>query len=76
MSDLKLYRPVADGLEPSAVHEKNWRRRLRSRRWRVAPLDNPEGEPVGPLGGIMFFGGLALLTLVLLLVGYGIRFWG
>jgi hypothetical protein len=72
---LKLYRPVPGGLEPSPVQEKNWRRRLRSRRWNAAPLENPEVHPVGPLGGILFFGGLALLTLVILLAGYGLRVW-
>ena len=76
MSDLKLYRPVPGGLEPSPVEQKNWRGRLRSRRWAPAALENPEARPVGPLGGILFFGGLALLTLIVLLVGYGTRFWG
>jgi hypothetical protein len=30
---------------------------------------------IGPLGGILFFGALALLTLVVLLAGYGLRVW-
>lgn len=72
---LKLYRPVPGGLEPSPVEDKNWRRRLRSRRWRAAALENPEIHAVGPLGGLLFFGGLGLLTLVVLLVGYGVRLW-
>ncbi|MBA2255107.1 MAG: hypothetical protein H0W07_08345 [Chloroflexi bacterium] len=73
---LKLYRPVPGGLEPGPVEQKDWRGRLRSRRWRAAPLENPEGQPVGPLGGVLFFGALALLTLIVLLIGYGTGFWG
>lgn len=73
---LKLYRPTPGGLEPSPVVDRNWRRRLRSRRWRPAALENPEVAPVGALGGVLFIGGLALLTLVLLLIGYGTGFWG
>jgi hypothetical protein len=72
---LKLYRPVPGGVEPGPVQEKDWRRRLRSRRWKAAPLENPEVGRIGPLGGILFFGALALLTLVVLLAGYGLRVW-
>jgi hypothetical protein len=72
---LKLYRRVPGGLEPNPVEDKDWRRRLRSRRWAAAPLENPEVRPVGVLGGILFFAGLALLTLVILLVGYSARLW-
>lgn len=73
---LKLYRPVTSGLEPSPVEEKSWRHRLRSSRWNAAPLENPEGREAGPLGAILLFGGLAALTFVLLVIGYGIGFWG
>jgi hypothetical protein len=73
---LKLYRPVPGGVEPSPVEEKNWRRRLRSRRWRAAALENPEVAPIGALGGVLFFAGLAVLTLIVLLLGYGTGFWG
>ena len=73
---LKLYRPVPGGLEPSPEEDTNWRGRLRSRRWRPAALSNPESAPVGALGGVLFFASLALLTLIVLLVGYGTGFWG
>ncbi len=72
---LKLYRPVPGGLKPGPSEPGDWRRRLRSRRWRVARLHNAERDPVGPLGGILFFGGLALLTFILLVLGYGTGFW-
>ena len=73
---LKLYRPVPGGLRPSPVEQRNWRGRLRSRRWAPAPLENPERQPVRPLGGVLFFGALAVLTFVLLVFGYGTGFWG
>lgn len=73
---LKLYRPTPGGLEPSPVEQQDWRRRLTSRRWRAAPLSNPDVKAVGPGGAVLFFGGLLLLTFVLLLVGYGSGFWG
>ncbi len=72
---LKLYRPVPGGLKPRPPDDKNWRRQLRSRRWRAAPLENPEGKPLGPLAGVLFFGGLAALTFILLVLGYGTGFW-
>ena len=73
---LKLYRPSPGGLEPSPVEHRDWRRRLRSRRWRAAPLGNPDVEAVGPNGAVLFFGSLLLITFVLLLLGYGTGFWG
>jgi hypothetical protein len=73
---LKLYRPGPEGMEPTPVEQRNWRGRLRSRRWDVAPLDNPEVAPTSPLMGVAFFIGLAVLTFVLLLLGYGTGFWG
>ncbi len=73
---LKLYRPSRGGLEPGPVEQKNWRRRLRSPRWRAASLENPEGTLTSPLAGAAFFLALALLTFVVLVVGYGTGFWG
>lgn len=72
---LKLYRPVPGGLEPSPVEQKNWRARLRSPRWHAAELGNPEGTETSPRAAALFFAALALLTFVLLLLGYGTGFW-
>ncbi|CAN5612449.1 hypothetical protein BH20CHL6_BH20CHL6_12330 [soil metagenome] len=72
---LKLYRPAPGGLEPSPVQDPNWRRRLRSRRWGAAPLANPEAPPTSAKGVALLFVGLAILTFVLLLIGYGTGFW-
>ncbi len=73
---LKLYRPTRDGLEQRPVEARNWRAQLRSRRWRAPPLENSEKNPPSALVGVLFFGGMAFLTFVLLLLGYGTRFWG
>lgn len=72
---LKLYRPTAAGLEPAPVEERNWRRRLRSRRWRAAPLANPEAAATSTRAVALVFVALLILTFVVLLVGYGSGFW-
>jgi hypothetical protein len=72
---LKLYRPVPGGLEPNPDADRNWRRRLRSRRWRAARLDNPEALEASPYGAVLLFGSLAVLTFVVLVFGYGIGLW-
>ncbi|HSH21788.1 MAG TPA: hypothetical protein VK992_04110 [Candidatus Caenarcaniphilales bacterium] len=73
---MKLYRPGPEGLEPNPVEVRNWRRRLRSRRWQAAPLTNPEAAPTSTGMAVLFWLGLAGLTFFVLLVGYGIGFWG
>ncbi len=73
---LKLYRPDPDGgLEPAPVQTGDYRRELRSRRWKAAPLDNAEVEQTDPRIAVLFVVLLALLTLVLLVLGYGTGFW-
>ncbi len=73
---LKLYRPGPGGLEPSPAVKEDYRTRLRSRRWNLPALRNPEAEPVTALGAILLLGGLAVLTFVILVAGYGSGFWG
>lgn len=72
---MKLYRPGPQGLEPNPVEVRNWRRRLRSRRWNPARLENPELEPTSSRMAVVFWLGLAGLTFVLLIVGYGLGIW-
>jgi len=72
---LKLYRPGPDGLEPTNVVERDYRTRLRSRRWRPAPLLNTEAKPASAAGAIVVLGGLALLTFVILIAGYSVGVW-
>ena len=73
---LKNYRPVPGGLEPREVEDTNWRRRLRSPRWRAAELKNPEGEITSPTRGALVFLALAAGTFIVLVLGYGTGFWG
>lgn len=75
---LKLYRPDEESgsLEPGTPEPRDWRSGLRSRRWDPAPLENPDVHKTSPLMGILFFGALAALTFVLLLIGYWDHFWG
>jgi hypothetical protein len=72
---LKLYRPGPGGLEPSSAVNQDYRARLRSRRWGLPALRNPEARPVTAAGAIVLLGGLAALTFVILIAGYGIGFW-
>ncbi len=73
---LKLYRPTDDGLEPNPVQEGDWRRRLRASRWNPAPLENPEPTEVSAGSGILLFGGLAILTFLVIVGGSLIGLWG
>lgn len=72
---LKLYRPGPDGLEPNPVEQRSWRSRLRSRRWKPAPLDNPELVPTTSRVAVLFWLALALVTFVTVIVGYGVGLW-
>ena len=72
---LKLYRPSPGGMEPSTAVNQDYRTRLRSRRWRLPPLRNPEAQPVTAVGAVVLLGGLAVLTFVILVAGYAAGFW-
>ena len=73
---LKLYRPGPEGLEPNPVEVRTWRSQLRSRRWSPPALANEELQPTSNRVAVLFWVGLAALTFVMLVVGYGIGFWG
>lgn len=72
---LKLYRPTPDGLEPHPVEHKTWRSQLRSRRWKPAPLANTELRPTSNRVGVLMWVGLAALTFVIIVFGYGLGIW-
>jgi len=73
---LKLYRPDPDGgLEPAPVKTGDYRVRLRSRRWKAAELKNPEVHQTDPRIAVLFIALLAILTFVIMIVGYGSGFW-
>jgi cytochrome b561 len=73
---LKMYRPGPEGLEPNPVQVETWRSRLRSRRWKAAPLTNPEQQPTSTRLAVAFWLGLALLTFVVLIFGYLLNIFG
>jgi hypothetical protein len=80
---LQLHKPDGrGGLEPRPGSERNWRQQLRSPRWGAArrggqlpELSNPEMNPTSTAMAVLFWLGLAGLTFVLLIVGYGSGFW-
>ncbi len=73
---LQLHQPDGrGGLEPRRVSDSDWRRQLRSPRWNVPRLANTEMNPTSVARSALFWVGLAALTFVLLLAGYGTGFW-
>jgi hypothetical protein len=79
---LQLHGPDGrGGLEPRPP-EPNWRGLLRSPRWgssrrggKLPELTNPEMNPTSTGMAVVFWIGLAALTFVLLVAGYGTGFW-
>ena len=80
---LQLHRPDGKGgLEKRTAQPEDWRSQLRSPRWgsslhggRLPRMDNPEMNPTSTLRSVLFWAGLAVLTFVILLAGYGVGVW-
>ena len=80
---LQLHRPDGEGgLEPRPPEEGDWRGQLVTPRWgaglrkrRLPRLANPEMNPTANVIAVAFWVVLALVTFVLLVVGYGSGFW-
>jgi hypothetical protein len=78
---LQLHRPDGRGglvpTPPPAGHGRgeDWRKGLRSYRWRAARLRNSEMNPTSTPAAVAFWLVLAAATFGLLLVGYGSHFW-
>jgi hypothetical protein len=79
---LQLHRPDGKGgLVPTPPptgrggRPEDWRKGLRSPRWRVAALRNTEMNPTSTFAAAAFWVVLAAITLGLLLLGYGTHFW-
>ncbi len=72
---LQLHRPDGQGGLERVQSEANWRGGLKARRWRAAALRNTEMNPTSTPLSVLFWAGLAALTFVLLLIGYGTHFW-
>jgi len=54
----------------------DYRDELRSRRWDAAPLRNPEVDRTDPRIAVAAIVILCLITLIVLVLGYGSGFWG
>jgi hypothetical protein len=81
---LQLHRPDSEGgLQPTSTATDDHRTLLRSPRWgnalrkgRLPRLSNVEMEPTPAWLALAFWGGLAVVTFVLIVLGYGTGFWG
>ncbi len=72
-TETTLHHPAAeDGLEAASSRTGDYRDRLQSRRWNAAPLENPEVEKTDPRLAVLTFLALGAITLIVLVVGYGI----
>ena len=72
---LQLHRPDGQGGIEAAAPKKQWREDLRSPRWNVPALANPEMNPTSSLRALVFWLALGIATFVLLVAGYGSGFW-
>jgi len=74
---LKLHGPDERGAIVARTPEKNadWRTSLRSPRWNVAPMKNPEMNPTSRPVSALFWVVLAALTFGILVIGYSVGFW-
>ena len=79
---LQLHRPDDEGGLEAQPGEPDWQAQLHSPRWgstlrgqRLPALKNTEMNPTSRFMSIMFWVGLAVLTFVLMVAGYGTGFW-
>lgn len=70
-----LEAPAQAGSEATPGATGDYRDELRSRRWNAAPLDNPEVEKTDPRIAVASLVALSIVTLVVLVVGYGVGLW-
>jgi hypothetical protein len=80
---LQLHRRDDEGGLEARPSEPDWQAQLRSPLWgsrlrrkRLPDLKNSEMNPTPTFISILFWVGLAVATFVLLVIGYGTRFWG
>jgi hypothetical protein len=72
---LQLHRPDGQGGIEAVPPTADFREDLRSPRWNVARLANPEMDPTSRLRSALFWLVLAAATFVILLAGYESGFW-
>jgi hypothetical protein len=68
-------RVVDPGRRSDPARVGDYRELLRSRRWDAAPLRNPEVERTDPRIAVAFVVILCVLTLIIIVAGYGSGFW-
>ncbi len=73
---LQLHKPDGEGaLVPRTDAPKDWRTQLRTSRWNVSRLANPEMNPTSSGVAVLFWVVLALVTFGLLALGFATGFW-
>jgi hypothetical protein len=80
---LQLHRPDGKGgFEVRNGNDPKWREGLRSARWgsslkggKLPLLANPEMNPTSAARSAAFWIALALITLAIVLLGYGLQLW-
>ena len=77
---LQLHRPDGQGgliptPPPGKSRAEDWRRGLRSYRWKAASLRNTEMNPTSTAMAAAFWAALIGFTFLLLIWGYGSGFW-
>ena len=80
---LQLHRPDGKGgFEVRTGNAPAWRERLRSSRWgaslkggKLPLLANPEMNPTSSARAVAFWVVLALITFVIVMLGYGLQVW-
>lgn len=72
---LQLHRPDGKGRIETVAPKADWSADLRSPRWNVAKLANPEMNPTSRFRSALFWAVLAAVTFAILLAGYGSGFW-
>ena len=80
---LQLHQRDEEGGLEARPSEPDWQAQLRSPLWgtslrrkRLPDLKNSEMNPTPTFISILFWVGLAVATFVLLVIGYGTKFWG
>jgi len=80
---LQLHRPDGKGgLEVKTGAQADWRDGLKSSRWgaslkggKLPELSNPAVNPASTARSVALWVGLAVLTFVLIVAGYGVGLW-
>ncbi len=73
--DTAISRAPKGRREAGSSKAADYREGLRSRRWDAAPLENPEVEKTDPRVAVGALVAMGVITLTVLLIGYGVGLW-